>query len=203
MKKSKGDRDYLFLVPVLVGVGVIVFFAQFVLTQDPVYVPGIDDVSIIPVDGDVYHAHADFRMVLNGTQYDLNSPEYSERDRYMHLHIGNDGGDGLIHMHVRRMSVGHFLSSMGFELDGGCMFLPDGSNICAEGDATFRMFVNGEEVGDFLEYVPSDLDRILVFFGEEPLQKDFDGVTDYSCIFSKKCPEREPEIMAPGESLDL
>ena len=91
--------------------------------------------------------------------------------------------------------MGIFLQTLGFEInsENGCVTLDMGEKYCHDETKTWKVWVNGRATNEGLNYVPSDLDRVLVSYGNETsdqLQLQMDGVSDKACIQSEKCPER-------------
>ena len=75
---------------------------------------------------------------------------------------------------------------MKFKLDGGPSY-------CNDGDKTVKIFVNGKKNRSFDDYELSDLDQILITYGDESdeeIEAQLDSVGDRACIQSEICPER-------------
>jgi hypothetical protein len=56
-----------------------------------------------------------------------------------------------------------------------------------------KMFVNGKLNDQFDAYVPKDLDRIAIIYGNEPeakMAEEAGSVSDDACIYSLTCPQR-------------
>lgn len=73
------------------------------------------------------------------------------------------------------------------------MQLDTGEKYCSDATKTLKFFVNDEPKVDFISYEFSDLDRILISYGaetEEQIKLQLNAVTDMSCMYSDKCPER-------------
>jgi protein-disulfide isomerase len=144
---------------------------------------------------EVYHAHFDLKVILNGKAVDFSLAKYqSKKDHELnegiHMH---DGNGEVVHLHRKDMKLNDFFNSIKIALNNECFTLDTGSRYCDGNGKTLKMFVNGKENKDFENYVPQDLDRILISFGSETgsvLQKQIDSVSDKACIYSLKCPER-------------
>lgn len=142
-----------------------------------------------------YHAHADIRMIINNKAFDFTQSKYQstkekELDAAVHLH--NNNGT-VLHLHTKDATLGTFYKSLGMELDNNCITLDTRLKYCSNGTQTLRLFVNGKEQINAQSYVPQELDRILIAYGaesEEQLNALMRTVTDESCIYSRKCPER-------------
>ena len=152
-----------------------------------------------PVLGDT-HAHADFKVYLNGyainfSQQKYNSEEGRELSSFMHLH---DGDGGIMHKHIGSGTLQLFFSSLNMSLDQNCFKLDNGTTYCNNENKTLKMFVRHQNSdwqsnSDFGNYNFQDLDRILISYGSESLdelKKQMDSVSDRACIPSEKCPER-------------
>lgn len=157
---------------------------------------------VIPTD---VHLHADFKVFLNGADFNFAQEKFmtseeAEKSSVVHLH-GLDGN--VIHVHAPQITLGDFFRSLGMDFNSTCFVTDSNESFCNFGDKTLKLFVNGAANSQFGSYQPKDLDRILVSFGNESadqIQLQINSVSDNSCIYSEKCPERGP---APPESCDL
>lgn len=147
-----------------------------------------------PLLGDV-HEHADFKVYLNGTAFDFAQDKYmSTEDRklsnFTHLH---DGDGDIIHKHMTTITLADFFQSLGMRFDEECFMTDDLVQYCNDGVNTLKFYVNGNENDELGDYEISDLDEILISYGdetEEEIQAQLESVSDKACIQSKKCPER-------------
>ncbi len=152
-----------------------------------------------------FHEHADFAVYINGKKIDFSQAKYQstkdaqgkeqERDQFVHLHDGN--GD-VIHLHKAGITLGYFFKTLGMEFTKDCFKLDNGQSYCTDTNRELQLFVNGQKNDQMDQYVPQDLDRILVTYGYKTNKIDWQikGVSDKACIYSEKCPERGP---APKE----
>ncbi len=152
-----------------------------------------------------YHVHADFHLVVDDTVVDLATPEYmSTAEKILHadVHLHDDDGS-VIHYHAPDISFVEFLDSLGITLTADCLTINE-ETICVDKERQLALYVNEEIWTDpIADYVPTDLDRILLYLGsgDEIKQREFmEQVEDRSCIFSGSCPERG---IAPPESCGL
>jgi len=130
-----------------------------------------------------YHAHFDLKVYLNGKIVDLSLSKYqstkeSELDSDTHLH---DSNGKVVHLHKKDVSLDQLFKSIK-------LTFPENN-----GEKILRVIVNGKEVNDLLGYVPQDLDRVLVTYGDytdTQLKSQINSVTDLACIYSETCPER-------------
>lgn len=168
------------------------------------------EISASPAVGEYkpYHTHADVALFLNGQKIDLSEEKYMstpERalSKYVHLH---DGKGNVVHFHAQNISIKTFLQSLGFAFDEeqGCVLTDENVSWCVNENSTWKIWVNGGDATFGFDYVPADLDRILISFGSETreqLLEQFSLVTDEACIQSEKCPERgspSPESSCVG-----
>ncbi len=136
-----------------------------------------------------YHAHADFLVVLDGQTIDFNKAEYmstpyKELDERVHLH---DFVPTVIHFHAKGIALNDFFESLGMSFDQNC-FESGMQKFCNDGKKTLQFYVNGEPNSEFWNYKPVDLDKLLIYFG--PTQAPpaiISAVTNYACVYSKKC----------------
>lgn len=142
------------------------------------------------------HEHADFKLFidniegssLSGDKYQSTTGE--EHSRSQHLHDNNGWN---IHKHLTRETITDFLQSLDIKLTNNCLTLDNGQTYCNSNAKTLKFFVNGTLMTDFMTYEFSDLDRILISYGaetDEQIKLQLDAVTDLSCMYSDKCPER-------------
>lgn len=127
-----------------------------------------------------YHTHFDLKVYLNGVAVNFSLAKYqSSKDNEfspdIHFH---DGNGKVVHIHKKGATLGELFNS--FKLD-----LTKYQNL--------KTYVNGKETSDVQNYVPQDLDRILITSGnltETQLKVQLDSVSNDACIYSEKCPER-------------
>ncbi len=117
----------------------------------------------------LFHAHFDLKVVLNGTALDLSAAKYQstetkELDPYIHMH---DGNGKVVHLHKAGIALREFFKSIS-------VTVPE----------NIEAYVNGKKVEAILDYIPHDLDQVLI--GSSNLKL----VSNDSCIYSEKCPER-------------
>lgn len=143
--------------------------------------------------GEKVHEHADFAVYLNGEKFDFTKAKYQSSDTNpldpdAHLHDGN--GD-VTHKHRKGITLGYFFDSLGMKFDNQCFATDDGKQYCNTSDKKLRMFVNGKENTAFGNYEFTDLDRILITYGDETGVADqITSISDDACLYSEKCPER-------------
>jgi protein-disulfide isomerase len=155
--------------------------------------------------GQAFHRHADFAVYVNGRRLDFSQAKYQsgkdaqdkghEHDEFVHLH---DGNGKVVHFHKAGITFGYFFKTLGIELSKDCLKLDTGEKHCADAskDALLNFYVNGRPVESLDGYVPNDLDRILVSYGQKSALTDsavgeqIASVSDEACIYSEKCPER-------------
>src|SRR5258706_1515006 len=125
-----------------------------------------------------YHAHFNIKIYMGGVAVDLSQAKYQsvegkELNENVHLHDGN--GD-VVHIHKKGVTLGKFLTSLNMNYSKD----------------TFKLFGNGKENTTFLDYMPQDLDRIVITDAKDEgiIQKQIASVSDTACIYSLKCPER-------------
>lgn len=119
-----------------------------------------------------YHIHANFRVYINGKAVDFSDKKYMETNPDIHLH---DNKGDLIHIHKQGMKLADLFFSLKLEI-------PPAS----------KLYVNGKENSLDNQYIPQDLDRILVTDTTDPatLREELASVPDDACIYSLKCPTR-------------
>ena len=145
-----------------------------------------------------YHIHSDFIVYLDGEIIDFSNSRFQSdtlflRDRNLHLH-NNDGE--VIHIHKEERTLNDFLQSVDISIADECIdtsFDDENKSFCVSDEKIINVFINGEKTEEGGDYIFNDLDRILVYYGDDDTQnieKLIDMVSDRSCIFSLKCKER-------------
>ncbi len=177
------DQKIIFIAIALLAVGLVV---GFVLFNNPTPKP--------------IHIHADFKVYINNIAYNFSQDKYMSTENhtlspFIHLHDLN--GD-VIHQHFSGISLTTFFKSLKMKLDSNCLTTDTGSAYCNSGDKTLKMYVehvNGSWTAnyDFGNYEFQDLDKILISYGNDEqgtIQKQMNSLSNDSCIYSEKCPER-------------
>lgn len=149
------------------------------------------------------HEHADIKVILRGQSLDLSQDKYQshghdadgnevneDKHPYLHLH---DGNGAIVHKHSLGYTLADFFASLGITLTDECLTLDTGEAFCENEAESLRFVVNGEARDDIAGYEFTDLDRMLISFGNEDeaaLQAQIASVSDEACIYSETCPER-------------
>jgi hypothetical protein len=152
-----------------------------------------------------YHIHADFLIMIDETEIDLSPNNFmsvAERILHPHVHLHDNNGK-VIHFHAPNITLKEFLSSLHIELTKDCLVIEEKSN-CVSPEKRLSLYVNGEEKTSQIEsYVPSDEDKILLFYGTpstDQITADLNKITNDACFYSGTCLERG---VAPSESCGL
>lgn len=152
------------------------------------------------------HWHADFAIYIDGERFAFDDPEYistesDEKSDAAHIH---NPRHTVVHVHLEQTTWKEFLTSIGFDLRDPSqlvstaqtqMTLPDGTVLATTDAKTFKFFVNGVRVDGIAGMDISDLDRVLISYGDESLEDaraQFDTVSDQACIPSELCRDRLP-----------
>lgn len=143
--------------------------------------------------GEKVHEHADFAVYLDGQRFDFTKAKYQDSktnplNSDAHLH---DGNGEVTHKHRKGITLAYFFNTLGMKFDSQCFVTDDGKQYCNSGGKTLKMFVNGKENSMFGEYEFTDLDRILITYGDETgIASQLTSISDNACLYSEKCPER-------------
>ncbi len=132
------------------------------------------------------HEHADIAIFINGQELDLSQLKYQLRDKFVHLEERR--GD-VIHKHAIGVTIGYFLSTLGFKFENNCLILDDGQELCNADGNKLKVYVNSKLIDNYKDYEFFDLDKILISYGAESgqeIQKQLASVTDNAGMFSKK-----------------
>lgn len=139
------------------------------------------------------HEHADFAVYLNGQKFDFTPAKYQSSetnplDPDAHLH---DGNGEITHKHRKGITLGYFFKTIGMKFDSQCFVTDDGKQYCNTADKKLSMYVNGKENTAFGNYEFTDLDKILITYGDQTaVANQITSVSDDACLYSEKCPER-------------
>ena len=126
------------------------------------------------------HTHQDFKVYIEGQEFDFSQRQYQVREQYVHV---EDGIGETIHVHATGVTTGVFFDSLGMKFTKECFTMGSGKEYCNEGDKTLKLYVNGkpnEELGD---YLMGDKDRFLVSYGnetEEEIQEQLASIPDFA-----------------------
>jgi len=136
--------------------------------------------QIGPVGG--IHAHADYKVFLEGNEFDFAKREYMVKEQY--VHIENMVGDE-IHAHATGVTMGEFFRTLGWKFTSECIKTDAGKEYCNEGENTLKFYVNSEPNELYGDYLIGDKDKILISYGsesEEEIQAQLDtvGHSDHS-----------------------
>ncbi len=113
------------------------------------------------------HVHAAFAVKLNGTKLDFSDNKYQVKSRFMH--VENQDGDTL-HRHATGVPVAEFFKSIKMNVTDTCFTNDNGTKFCSNGKENLEFYVNGNKTKSIADYVFNDDDRILVVYGDSPIQ---------------------------------
>lgn len=183
---------FLILISIIV---IIWFFSINKLNFDQEKILEKQNSEELPKTVVTFHNHADFKVFIRGVEIDFKKEEYDVKSTFVHLHTKNSDGGSVIHIEAENVPIGFFFSTLGMNFSKDCFKFDQ--NYCNSQDEKLRFLVNGKENFEFENYIPRDLDRILITFGNETddqIRKQMENVTRNACIYSGKCPERIKEI---------
>ena len=129
------------------------------------------------------HLHADVKVYINGQQIDFSQRKYQLQNSFIHF---EDGIGDIIHTHATGLTIGHMLKSLGIDFDNNCIVV-EGQSYCNEGNKKLKFYVNRQLNNQFDNYVIKNLDKYLIFYGdesEEEIQKQLDSVTNLAPRYS-------------------
>ena len=113
------------------------------------------------------HVHAAFAVKLNGTKLDFSDNKYQVKSRFMHV----ENGDGnTLHRHATGVPVAEFFKSIKMNVTDSCFTNDNGTKYCSNGKENLEFFVNGNKTKSIADYVFNDDDRILIVYGDSPIQ---------------------------------
>jgi hypothetical protein len=113
------------------------------------------------------HVHAAFAVKLNGTKLDFSDNKYQVKSRFMHV----ENGDGnTLHRHATGVPVAEFFKSIKMNVTDSCFTNDNGTKFCSNGKENLEFYVNGNKTKSIADYVFNDDDRILIEYGDSPIQ---------------------------------
>ena len=128
------------------------------------------------------HIHADFKVFINGKEINFNREDYFVRSAFVHVERETNPEETgkVLHMHAKGVPLWLFFKSLGMNFNSSC-FVIDNKEFCNENGNKLRFFVNGKENYEYGNYVPKDLDKILISYGsDEEISKQLESITDYA-----------------------
>ena len=113
------------------------------------------------------HVHAAFAVKINGTKLDFSDNKYQVKSRFMHV----ENGDGdTLHRHATGVPIAEFFRSIKMNVTDSCFTNDNGTKYCSNGKENLEFFVNGNKTKSIADYVFNDDDRILIVYGDSPIQ---------------------------------
>lgn len=204
MRKNKTKLIYSVAIVFAIILLAFVFSSlDFQQTLERRVSPG-ENVPVEIVRAPSFHAHADFKVFLDGKEFSFNKTAFDVTNRHIHLHLKNPDGDKVIHLEgMENITLKIFFDSLNITFNASC-FITESEGYCNNVQKRIRFFINGNENFQFDLYEPRNIDRILITYGnetDEEIVKQMENVTDYACIYSNRCPERVAELPVPESEL--
>lgn len=113
------------------------------------------------------HVHAAFDVKINGTKLDFSDNKYQVKSRFMHV----ENGDGdTLHRHATGVPIAEFFRSIKMNVTDSCFTNDNGTKFCSNGKENLEFYVNGNKTKSIADYVFNDDDRILIVYGDSPIQ---------------------------------
>ncbi len=159
----------------------------------------MDSMSTIGVLGS-QHIHADWKIYINSKALDykffaplamdMSDPKKPITSSF--IHVDKSKGDELadssvektgdvLHMHSTGVPLWIFFDSIGIEFNKECLSLSTGEKFCNDGKKTLKFYVIGKPNDQWEKYVFSDLDKILISYGEETdLSQQLNSITEFA-----------------------
>lgn len=144
------------------------------------------------------HAHADWKIYVNGKALDFAGKTHGERmqaglsvSSFMHVDEGAAApelpGD-VLHMHAKNVPLWLFFESLGMKFGKDCLELSTTPELgadgkyCNGGGKTLKFFVNGQPNDEFEKYVFKDLDKMLISYGDagEDVRGQLNSITSFA-----------------------
>ncbi len=111
------------------------------------------------------HIHAHLEIDINGEKISLNNEKYFVKSAFVHVEDGEGAGE-MLHIHAKGIPIWLFFKSIGIEFNSSS-FIFEGNEYSNNENKKLRFFVNEKENDQFGDYVPKDMDKILILYGNE------------------------------------
>ncbi len=140
------------------------------------------------------HIHADWKIYLDGKQFDFSfygdrherqmhgDKSIKDTSAFIHIHPAQapeKAGD-VLHIHATGVPLSLFFESLGMQLTNDCLIISEKEKYCNTTDKKLRMFVNEKENNQFLDYVFSDLDKILITYADGNVEAQLNSITNFA-----------------------
>lgn len=143
------------------------------------------------------HYHANFAIVINGQQDELEAESNyegvaacslnPEADPGHRVHLHKPDND-VVHVHAPAVTWGHFFDTINYVVDGKLIKNSQGMYHTSEAK-TIRFTLNGETLNDISNRVIGDEDRLLVYYGdtdEAAISSAYSGIDNKAAEFNEK-----------------
>ncbi len=168
--RKKRKRNLMIVLPVIVVLAVLGTYAisTYSSTVSHAIKPGYGKVGS-------EHVHAAFAVKVNGNGINFTDSKYQVRSRYLHM---ENGDGGTLHRHATGVPIAEFFDSVKMNVTRSCLTLDHGTKYCSDGKNNLEFYVNGNKTNSIADYVLENNDRILIVYGEEPLEvkQDLDAL---------------------------
>jgi len=162
LTRKKRNKQLLILVPIIAALVAIASYAVYIYSSTLSHTV---NANFGPLGS--AHVHAAFAVKLNGTVLDFSHKKYQVQSRYMHV----ENGDGkTLHRHATGVPVAEFFDSIGMNVTKNCFTLDNGTKYCSNGENKLEFYLNGNKTDSIANYVFNDDDRILIVYGDSPMQ---------------------------------
>lgn len=162
LTRKKRNKQLLIIIPIIAALVGIVSYAVYTYSSTLSHTV---NANFGPLGS--AHVHAAFAVKLNGTILDFSQNKYQVKSRYMHV----ENGDGkTLHRHATKVPVAEFFDSLGMNVTKNCFTLDNGTKYCSNAANKLEFFINGNKTDSIANYVFNDDDRILIVYGDNPMQ---------------------------------
>ncbi len=129
------------------------------------------------------HIHTDFKVYLNREVINFNDKKYFVKSAFAHVEQEENEEEtgNVLHIHAKGVPLWLFFESLGIKFSSDCFKLDSGEEFCNNDNGKLRFFVNGAENDQFENYVPRNLDKILISYGSnDEISEQLNSITDYA-----------------------
>ncbi|MDO8740744.1 MAG: hypothetical protein Q7J54_04215 [Candidatus Woesearchaeota archaeon] len=129
------------------------------------------------------HIHADFKVFINGNSINFANEKYHMKSSFIHVddNLNKEDASSVLHMHATGVPLWIFFKSVGMDFNKESLTLPDGRKFSNGSKNTLKFYVNGRPNSEWENYVFSDLDKILISYGDETdMSQQLNLITDFA-----------------------
>ena len=104
-------------------------------------------------------------LIQNSQLFDFSLSKFQMQDNMMRFENSNEQ---TVHVYGAGYDIEYLFDSLGLLIDDDCIVSADGTNFCTDSDYNLQFKINGKDVTQLHNYVPSKDDQIKIIFKSIP-----------------------------------